>query len=428
MNIMSKVTLRQMRINRRRTIVTIIGVIISVAMFTAVSTLGGSFLNFMQEAVILSTGDYHMRYEDITADGFRLLQSDKNTDSAYAVRQEWAQLPDQSGDMRFIALSGVSTDKMEQAGVKLLEGRLPANNTELVIQKNMRDENGKDYRIGDRITLSVGERVLIEPEERGDGELHTDLRYQEGYREGEEMFRVTEQRTYTIVGFAAMTPLGDSYLASNVVVTAIRPEITAGTFHAYVKMKTLDSSIYDRSEELAEQIGATGARANTSLLLYTGVNSDDGFMRMIYTLVGILFTIIFIGSVALIYNAFAISVTERSANFGLLASVGATRRQKRLAVFFEAFVIELIAIPLGVIGGIFGMQAVFWTVNPTIASMLADEFESAPISLQVMVSPYSILIAVVLSIVTVLFRRGSLLCGPAGSHQWRLFARQRTSS
>ncbi len=46
-------------------------------------------------------------------------------------------------------------------------------------------------------------------------------------------------------------------------------------------------------------------------------------------------TVIIIGSVALIYNAFAISVSERSRHLGMLSSVGATKKQKRNSVFFE---------------------------------------------------------------------------------------------
>ena len=50
MNIINKVTLRHLKKNKRRSLVTIIGVIISVAMITAVATLGVSFLDLLIQA------------------------------------------------------------------------------------------------------------------------------------------------------------------------------------------------------------------------------------------------------------------------------------------------------------------------------------------------------------------------------------------
>jgi len=106
--------------------------------------------------------------------------------------------------------------------------------------------------------------------------------------------------------------------------------------------------------------------------------------------------IIIIGAVSLIYNSFAISVSERSRHLGMLSSVGATKRQKRNSVLFEAAIIGLISIPLGIIGGLGGMGITFWFINPMIQGAL----RGAP-KLTVSVTPLSILMACVISMITI---------------------------
>ena len=68
MNIVNKLTMRQLKLNKKRTIVTIIGTIISVAMITAVCTLGISFLDFMQRLTIADEGEWHVLYEGVNKD------------------------------------------------------------------------------------------------------------------------------------------------------------------------------------------------------------------------------------------------------------------------------------------------------------------------------------------------------------------------
>lgn len=405
MNIMSKLTLRQMRMNKRRTIVTIVGVIISVAMFTAVATLGGSFLGFMQQLVISQNGDYHVMYGGINSSSLQTLKEDEKVESYYTVQSHGlSELPEQFGAKQFLWVKAVSMDGMEQAGVTLTEGRLPQNSSELVLSESIRARDGEYMKLGDTVTLTLGERRLID---KYTGEVLPESFPIDGdvsYMGDEETFVPVAgdaERTYTIVGFAAMFPLEPSWAPALTAVTG-QDDPNAADLGVFLKVKDVDPSVYDWADGMYSKLGASWSSTNTSLLLYSGADYDMEFMQMIYVLVGILFAIIFIGSVALIYNAFAISVTERSVNFGLLASVGATNRQKRRSVLFEAIVILLIAVPLGIIGGILGMQGVFLLVNPTVQSLLNSNYDLPGVGLHVVVSPLAILTAVGLSIVTVL--------------------------
>ena len=68
MNIVNRLTLRNLRLNRKRTLVTIIGIIISTAMITAVATFAVSFMDLMQRSEIASSGNWHLLFSDISRD------------------------------------------------------------------------------------------------------------------------------------------------------------------------------------------------------------------------------------------------------------------------------------------------------------------------------------------------------------------------
>ena len=60
MNIVNKLTLRHLKLNKKRTLVTVIGVIISVTMITAVATFAESFLGTMRNYQVESGGNWHV--------------------------------------------------------------------------------------------------------------------------------------------------------------------------------------------------------------------------------------------------------------------------------------------------------------------------------------------------------------------------------
>src|SRR5690625_4960687 len=86
MNIVNKLTLRHIKKNKRRTMVTIIGVIISVAMLTAVATLAVSFLTLLQKQEIADGGEWHVLYKDVNEEQLKTIQEDKNTESVVLSR------------------------------------------------------------------------------------------------------------------------------------------------------------------------------------------------------------------------------------------------------------------------------------------------------------------------------------------------------
>ena len=135
---------------------------------------------------------------------------------------------------------------------------------------------------------------------------------------------------------------------------------------------------------------------NSNVLMYQGASRYNGFYNMLYGLAAIIIVLIMFGSVSLIYNAFSISVSERTKQFGLLSSVGATRKQLRKMVFFEALVVGAIGIPVGIIAGVLGIEVTLFFIGSKFMAF------GMPIKMGLYVSPVSILIAGVVAFVTVI--------------------------
>ena len=135
------------------------------------------------------------------------------------------------------------------------------------------------------------------------------------------------------------------------------------TVDAFVVLNKLNSSLYEHAKNLAQVHGIEKVNFNSDLLRYYGVTANDQLRKTLFSLAGIIMGVIIIGSVALIYNAFAISVSERARHLGMLSSVGATKKQKRNSVFFEGAVIGAISIPIGILAGLAGIGITFTFIN-----------------------------------------------------------------
>lgn len=394
MNIMSKLAFRQLRANKKRTVVTVLGVIISVAMITAVSTFSGSFLDLFQRVAIAQDGDWHARFGGTPAGSISTITENKAIGS-YGIEQMlgFAQLPNKTGSKVYMLVDAQTEGAFTANQVKLVEGRLPTSPTELVVSTAMLKAGAASYQVGQTITLPVGRRMSTQSE----GE---EVQFNSPYTEGTETLVPEKTRTYTIVGIADMGVSENSY----------RPFYTALTYldisklpadslvDIQVKMAKPDKGIYATCEALQKEAGSDPQQLqfNSELLFYGGISSDTSFLNVFISMAFILIIVIMVGSVALIYNAFAISISERSRQFGMLASIGATGKQKRNAVFTEAGFIGLIAIPFGILFGLLGIGITFKLLSPLIMQSMG-----VGVPLRLVVMPSAIVAAIFFSLLTI---------------------------
>lgn len=387
MNIMYRVTLKSMLKNKCRTIVTIIGVIISVAMITAVSTFSASFSSLFRRQEIYENGDWIVSFRSIDHAKAQEVESDSLFDKAgYSYRDFFVQLsnPEETG-YRYLELLSADRNTTELNAMKATQGRLPESPNEICLPEEV--EAFSSYQPGDTITLSYGIRLQ-------DG-VRTPAT--ESYMEG-ETFSEIESRTFTICGFWQGSGISRFF---PVAVTGYSRETTPAEAQLNLTARTLQiqSDTYGQIYDVAfqYQIDSNTLQFHNALLNYSGVLSDrDLFVTFLMPTV-IIGLIIMIGSVMLIYNAFAISVSERAKQLGMLASIGATRRQKRRSVLFEGVAIGIVAIPLGILFGILGIGITFWAISPWIMSIFQID-----VPFQVEVVPAAIVMAVLFSAFTIL--------------------------
>ncbi|WAA12854.1 ABC transporter permease [Fervidibacillus halotolerans] len=401
MNIINKVTLQTMKGNKRRTLVTIIGVIISVAMITAVSTLGTSFMDLMKRQTITEEGNWHVLYKNVSQKQLEAIQKDDNTETVLLSRDiGYARLDgSENEDKPYLFVKEYDKEAFSHFSIDLIEGRLPEAPNEIVISEHIESNGGVLFDIGETVTIGVGDRVYEGSDEHYNGQLNQNNPYINDENETETLKNVMP-KTYTIVGIMER-PSWEPFWAPGYTVLSYLDKSTLTEnekVNASVVLRKVRQSIFSDTEQFAKKIGVSpdSLSYHTNLLRYYGVMKNDGIRTTLISLSSIIMAIIIIGSVSLIYNAFAISVSERSKYLGMLASIGATKKQKRNSVFFEGFVIGMISIPLGILFGLIGIGITFYFINSLIQGTLGVEE-----SLKVVVTPWSILISIALSAVTI---------------------------
>ncbi|EGG31858.1 ABC transporter permease [Paenibacillus sp. HGF5] len=396
MNIVYKLAIRNLKQNKRRTLVTIIGVIISVAMVTAVATLVFSFSDLMIRQTIADSGEWHVQYQDVTKEQLAAIQADEATQTV-AITRDLGYAPLEGGqnpNKPYLFIKEYDAQGFTQFQVELSKGRLPRTDKEVVISEPVATNAKVKYEIGDRLTLRIGERF----EQGGDHPLDQTepLRREDGTLT--ETLQHIETKDYTVVGYIKRPVWETAWAPGYTIISYVDENFIGATdqVNAAVVLQKIKPSLFADAENVAKRNDIESVQYNNDLLHYYGLSKNKESYSMMYTLSAILMAVIMIGSVSLIYNAFAISVSERSRHLGMLASVGATRRQKRNSVLFEGVIIGLISIPIGILCGLAGIGITFWFMNPMIEGALWSSEK-----LTVIVTPLSLLIACVVSMLTI---------------------------
>lgn len=385
MSIFNKVALQELKKNRTRTIVTIIGVILSAAMIMAVATFGVSLLNYMTKGAAVKYGDWHAMFYDVDSAFVQERISDKEVeDAAYIENIGYAVLEGgQNPDKPYLFISGFSNEALDSLPIHLVSGRLPENSGEILVPVHVAANGGVDISIGDTLTLAVGIR------QAGDETLCQ----HDPYRTGEETLRPIGEKTYTVVGICQRASFEETSAPGYTLITNADTQNEADSLNLFVTLKNAwqTRSYAENAAQGHEYI------LNDEVLRFMGLSGDKLFNILLYTVIGIVVAIIMIGSIFLIYNSFSISLNERTRQIGILASVGATAKQLRNSVLFEGLCIGMVGIPIGILVGIGCMALVLSAVAGSFGEIL---YSGAPLTL--VVSVPVIIAAAAISMVTIL--------------------------
>jgi putative ABC transport system permease protein len=402
MNIMNSLTWKHMKANKKRTIVTVLGVIISVAMITAVSTAALTFTAYMQNIQIQRGGAWHVKYNNVTqSQANKIINELDEKFTFYTQVKGYSKWNDTSKVQKpYIYVEAYDTKAFDKLPVTLLEGRLPEKDGEIIVSREIANNKKESYKIGDSITMEYGKRfALVEGEEKelDQGEGFHGETYPE--KEQEVWNSTGEKVTYTVVGIIES---GESFIMPGrqaIIFLDDNAIVEDEIFTVNVYMNKVSNDLYDQAVSAAKDAGVNEKQIifNEELLRLHGVSKfDDTYNKMIEVCTAILILIIMVGSIALIYNSFAISINERSKQFGMLSSIGATKEQKRNAVLFEGALVGIISIPIGILAGFVGMWLTFTILGPILENALGLH-----VGIKVIVSAKSIIAAVIFSAITI---------------------------
>lgn len=422
MKLLNKLTLKNLRLNKVRTIVTIVGIMLSAALITVVSGMALSGRQTMIDAQMVYGGNYDVALDIIDNSVIETARNNRNVKNAfYKERLGYARTKNADGEICDYSVLAMSENTYGNCfKIDLIKGKFPTNSGEAVVTKAFKTQDGKDVKIGDKITLDVGVLTDKDGNVLDEEGIHNLL--QKDFNKCSIIDTV--KRTYTVTGIIERPKTSELYDPSNfsmiytvsdekAPIEAIRTKHMNKLYIAYTPQSEgdylqntadiLGFKADDMSNVISDEIppedqqtsGINAYEFNSILLSMKGYGSNDATNTVIFSLAVIIIIIVMLASVFVIRNSFAISITEKTSMYGMLASVGATKKQIRRNVLFEGFILGLIGIPLGILLGL-GVNAILITI---LNSVLGDMLNGAKF---VFVTPtIPIICAIVLSAVTI---------------------------
>lgn len=379
MSILNRLTIKNLRLNKKRTIVTIIGIILSTALMVGIGLLFSSFQDLMIMDTIGYNGKYEANYGDVDLNKLNNIK-DKDFTYFYEKPIGFSKIESSNEYKPYMYITSVNREYFNE--LKLIEGSFPKNENEIVISNHVITNGGLNYKVGDIVTFTYGSRnidgdITLANSELVDGEFLTN--------EG--------THTYKIVGIVDRSNF-ESYSASGYTVFTLDVNSDKENVNLYV-MFNKNKKIIKQSEKLAKELGYNNyINYNSTLLALYGESTYGNVMTTMVSMMMIMLALVSIGCIIVIYNSFAISVMERKKEFGLLSSIGATKRQLSHTVFFEAVFVGVIGIILGILGAYVGIGCVVLVINNLISDML--EYK-----LHLVTNPLFIIIPVIFMIIVI---------------------------
>lgn len=433
MNLMKTLTLKNLKLNRKRTIVTIVGIILATALLSALVTLVSSFQYSMIEYQKQKDGDFHVKFSNVKMSELSEFKNNRNIESTFeTMGMGFAKLDGcKNEDKPYAYVMATDEAGFERGCFKLIEGRMAKNEDEIVIPRHLKTNGRIDIKVGDEITLDVGKRY----DSNTEGVISENC----AYEHEAETLTDTVTKHYKVVGIMERPGYGmEDYSAAGYTFVTYSDELAAidnGTkseaseadttltvYSRYTQKalrnkdavtadiigvdeklfeKANNSSVEMSSEEsdrfLKEMENAKyDIYMNGFLISYECVFPIDGTFKALFTVAAVVALIIILTSVYCIKNSFNISITEKIRQYGMLASVGATRRQIKSSVKTEAAMLGVVGIPVGTMSGILASLILVKVVNALSAGWLN-------VALSFHTSLPALILAVILSIATIYF-------------------------
>ena len=431
MSIFTKLTLRNLKLNKKRTIGTIIGIMLSVSLICAVSGMITSLQKSMIATTISDTGYYHLKLSKVTQEDVEKFKNNRDVKNVNVVNDVgYSLLEGGTNSQRpYVHVYSIDEGSFNNMGLTLVEGEYPKNSNEIAINENILKNSSKEYKIGDTITLNIGDRYAgdeyinsgwdylpyeyaaspsnlddaEENENENNNGLVIDENPNEPQRITEEEIKVDFRKDFKIVGIVSNNdlPIRRISYITDAGYSCITNGLEEGERDIYIALKNPSNC----KEDFKEMIGLemdSGEFANTDyiysinyeLLRWEAFEVSDSTASMIIAVAIVSIIIIMITSIYCIKNAFSISLTEKIKMYGMLSSVGATKKQIKKSVIQEGMMLSLIGIPLGILAGILAVY-----ILTIVVGYILEGIVEVKIVFSISIMP--VIISIILGLLTV---------------------------
>ncbi len=434
MSLLNKLTLKNLKLNKKRTRVTILGIILSVALITSVANIFSSLKATMTEDTIENYGDFHYYFENVPSTDLKYFQENRNIEKIYLTKHlGYTDNLDERKYIYFIEVKALTEDAFNNLGIELVSGRLPQNSHEIILDSRATIYKDHKYKIGDEITYDLG--TLEDEHFYDDYKLANDLNAS-GARvipDSEEEtiidYNIINRKptTYKIVGIYNRSSNKLDDICGYVNLTKLEEDNLNGNYNLFVRytkkglkkqnevtanLINYDLNIYEdilnKSEDILFKFRDSFKKEyqdffnevkyvpyyNGNLITIETNWLKNTDLKPIAAICAVIALIIIITSILCIKNSFDISVTEKVRQYGMLSSIGATKKQIRHSIYYEALLLCLASIPLGLLAG-YGISYLLLTINNNV---LKDVYES---NIIFQVSIEFVILSIFLSIITV---------------------------
>lgn len=371
MSITKKLALRHLKQNKTRSVLTVLGITISVVMLTVIFTCATSFAHYYGERAINTNGNWHFFVKTGYESAKKYLLSDSSLkDIGFekdlsTEEQSYKIYSDKANYLRTGTIYQGNEQYIKDTVTCKYDGALPKSDNEIMVEQSLIKNNGLELKIGDEIKIAVGSRL------KGDFVI---LPIKGDYQFGER-FEKEKDETFKVVGI-----LHNNEPTERGAIIRGMSDLKSKNLVAYGKIKKVTPLSYIKINGIYDKFGFTKKKRafnvdeNTGFLnsrLAFSIDKNDLPQVLKLTAIGIVvFAVIFVSSFAMIYNSFALSVGEQIKYLGMLSSVGATRKQKKKTLYFEGAILGGIGIILGIVLGLLTTFISQSAMNAKIVSIM----------------------------------------------------------
>lgn len=380
MNILRNLTIKDIKLNKKRTIGTLVGIILSCALITVVGASFYTLYNSVLQSEINNTGYYHLRIKDIDENEVEKIRNNKNVKEVITSVNIGYTDYNRGESYGYVGdVYSITKEDFDKLNYHIIEGEFPKNSNEILINRSY--EYSNELKVGDTFDLVIGNSY----EQKEFGKL---------------VFNDANTIKMTVSGiidrYGDLVTTGyskDNYISYVVLNNPSNYKEDISSILGVSNYNTERSSIYDNYS------------INGEILRWEVFDFSDQVFSILLSFVGIVIFIIVVASVFSIRNSFAISTSQKYKLYGMLSSVGATKKQIRHMVLFEGFILGIIGITIGILVGEITIITLCILFNYLMDSVklfndafnIVYKFSFVPIIISIIVSTVVIYLSVITS-------------------------------